>query len=139
MIQSIRIVRHTSNYQKMRAFYQDGLDMRPLAEWDRGPEEKGAVLVFTGRTSTTAVEVLTHPGAPGGGGPANGAAAGGASTGVTVLLEVDNVGAQYEEVQARGVPVTREPANMPWGHRTFTVTDPDGLEISFFQDMHKPE
>ena len=68
----------------MRAFYLDELDMRPLAEWDRGPEEKGIVLVFTGRTSTASVEVLAAP------------EGGTAPEGIELAGEVDNVGAHYE-------------------------------------------
>jgi len=139
MIESIRIVRHTRNFDEMRSFYQDGLDMRPLAEWDRGPDERGAVLVFNGPTSATSVEVLTHPGLR----PSEDSAAAESPAGtglarVTIAIEVTNVGAHYETIQERGVEIVREIANMPWGHRSFSVRDPDGLGISFFQDMNRP-
>jgi catechol 2,3-dioxygenase-like lactoylglutathione lyase family enzyme len=144
-IQSIRIVRHTAKYDAMLSFYQDGLDMRPIGQWDRAPDDRGALLVFNGPTSTTSVEVLTLPGP----GPVSDATvdeppeapdiATHHPEGISLSVEVANVGAQYEAVQERGVAITREITNMPWGHRSFSVGDPDGLQISFFQDMNRSE
>ncbi len=149
MIESIRIVRFTRNFKRMRSFYVEALDMRPVAEWDRGPDDKGVILVFTGRTSTTSVEVLMNEaggkqaaanGQAGAGGfDAAGSAGAADSAGISVAIEVDNVGAQHETLVRRGVHIEQEPENMPWGHRRFVVRDPDGLAISFFQDMNRPE
>jgi catechol 2,3-dioxygenase-like lactoylglutathione lyase family enzyme len=140
-IQSIRIVRHTQNYDSMLSFYQDGLDMRPIGRWDRAPDDRGAILVFTGPTSATSVEVLTLPATgPGIAGnlddrPSTPAAPL-APSGINLSIEVANVGGHYELIRERGVEITREIANMPWGHRSFSVADPDGLQISFYQDMN---
>ena len=130
-IRSLRIVRHTGNYDEMRSFYQDGLDMRPTAEWDRSPTDRGVLLVFNGPTSATCVEVLTYPGA--GDHQSSGTTSSGA---LTIAVEVMNAGAQYEALRQRGVEIIRELETMPWGHLSFSVRDPDGLEISFYQDMN---
>lgn len=42
-----------------------------------------------------------------------------------------------EEVKSRGVRIDGEPENKPWGHRAFTVRDPDGLLITFYQDLNR--
>jgi uncharacterized glyoxalase superfamily protein PhnB len=56
---------------------------------------------------------------------------------VALLLEVGNGGAYYERLLGRGVETEGEPANTPWGHRSFRVKDPEGFEISFYQDMNR--
>lgn len=131
MTESIRLVRLTADYRSMRRFYEEQLNMRPLAEWDRGEYDKGVILVFNGRTSTTSVEILTQEtGRP---------AAHGVTDHISLSFEVTNVGASYEEVKSRGVRIEDEPENKPWGHRAFTVRDPDGLLITFYQDMNRPQ
>jgi lactoylglutathione lyase len=43
---------------------------------------------------------------------------------------VDDVDARVEELRGAGVPVLREPADMPWGERVGYVADPDGNPIA---------
>lgn len=131
MIPSIRIVRHTMRFADMREFYEVGLDMRPIAEWDRGADDRGVLLVFNGPTSATSFEILTHPGIA----ATTRVLGSGEAGGLTVAVEVANVGARYETLTGRGMIIAADIANQPWGHRSFSLRDPDGLEISFFQDM----
>ena len=42
-----------------------------------------------------------------------------------LFLYVDDVDTSLERLRRQGVPVIREPENMPWGHRLAYVTDPD--------------
>ena len=133
----------------MRNFYLNDLDMRPIEEWDRGAGDRGALFVFNGPTSATSVEVLDHAVPGGGPTPTESVRAASRETTaatrkispepITVAVEVDNVGAQLEKMVGCGVEITSEIATMPWGHRSFSVRDPDGLEISFFQDMNRRE
>ena len=44
-----------------------------------------------------------------------------------------SVDALAERIRAYGGKITQEPADMPWGTRSFTVEDPDGFIISFSQ------
>lgn len=44
-----------------------------------------------------------------------------------------SVDALAERIRAYGGRITQEPADMPWGERSFTVVDPDGFVISFSQ------
>ena len=37
-------------------------------------------------------------------------------------------------IKARGATLDREPMDMPWGNRTFALTDPDGFKITFGQE-----
>jgi len=47
--------------------------------------------------------------------------------GVEIGLEVDDVEAMYQHVQAQNWPVTTDLHRRPWGQVDFTVTDPDGF------------
>jgi len=37
------------------------------------------------------------------------------------------------EIKARGGTLDQEPADMPWGQRIFTITDPDGFKLTIAQ------
>jgi len=151
VIEGIRVVLQTQDFARMRAFYEDKLDMRPLVDWDLAEDDRGVVLVFTGRTSTTSIEILTVRHGDGGSGQIDaGPAEAGHPDGeaadreaavrpdrFALGLEVANVGATYEDIVARGVTIVEEPENKPWGHRSFSVRDPDGLLITIYQDMNR--
>ena len=47
-------------------------------------------------------------------------------TGVELVLEVDDLTAEYDRVRTGGWPVDEEPADRPWGLRDFRLLDPDG-------------
>ena len=58
-----------------------------------------------------------------------------ASRPIVNYLEVDNVDAYHEEVKSRGVKVTEPLTDQWWGDRTFTVVDPYGYTLWFFQSV----
>lgn len=49
--------------------------------------------------------------------------------GVYLTIEVDDVDKLYEEVKKKGVPITIELRNEPWGDRHFAIVDPNGVGI----------
>jgi predicted enzyme related to lactoylglutathione lyase len=48
-----------------------------------------------------------------------------------VYIFVTGADALYEELQARGVRVLREPRDYPYGMRDFAITDLDGNSLAF--------
>jgi uncharacterized glyoxalase superfamily protein PhnB len=57
----------------------------------------------------------------------------GAGTGsVTLMLEVDDVDAEYERLKELGVEFVKPPQTHPWGSRSLWFRDPDGHIIDFF-------
>jgi predicted enzyme related to lactoylglutathione lyase len=48
---------------------------------------------------------------------------------VVLWLQVRDLAATHEALVARGVPITREPREEPWGLLEMWTTDPDGLRI----------
>jgi len=52
---------------------------------------------------------------------------------------VKDADALYEEVRSRGVKITREIENAPYGCRDFDVEDNSGHILCFGQDMDTPQ
>jgi uncharacterized glyoxalase superfamily protein PhnB len=54
---------------------------------------------------------------------------------VTLVLEVEDVAATFERAGARGLPLRTPLVDQPWGHRSFMVTDPDGVAVYVFTPL----
>ena len=47
-------------------------------------------------------------------------------------MEVPDAQALHDRVVSRGVAITDPIDDRPWKHRSFTIDDPNGLAITFF-------
>lgn len=115
MTREFRIILRAMDYEKSVDFYNSALELRVLNSWDRGPAERGTIF----QAAAGMIEVLaTPPGAeytpPG---P------------IEIAYEVEDVDAWYRHVQEKGIPIRGEIADKPWGHRSFSLTDPDGVKV----------
>jgi PhnB protein len=54
---------------------------------------------------------------------------------VAIYLEVSDVNAYHDQVKKRGVKITDPLTDQWWGDRTFTVIDPFGYQIWFYQTV----
>ena len=54
---------------------------------------------------------------------------------VELYIEVDNVNDYHDQVKKRGVQISDPLADQWWGDRTFTVMDPFGYHIWFYQTV----
>jgi uncharacterized glyoxalase superfamily protein PhnB len=52
-----------------------------------------------------------------------------------IYLEVENVDAYHSQVKKQGVEVTGPLTDQWWGDRTFTIMDPFGYQIWFYQTV----
>jgi lactoylglutathione lyase len=52
-----------------------------------------------------------------------------------IVFMVKNVDAHARRLAERGVTITSEPADRPWGHRTVHLADPDGFVVELAQDI----
>ncbi len=55
-----------------------------------------------------------------------------------VYIWVDDAGALYEELGARGAPIDFTIYDTPWGTREFGIQDPDEHDIAFGQLLPRP-
>ncbi len=113
----LRIVRHTDRFDECCRFYGDVLGWPITKEWD--DPTPGRIYGFG---DSARVELLTAE--PGTVEP---------TTGVFIAVEVDDVVAVHETVVSAGVAVTAALAVQPWGHRNFTIVDPAGMSVVFFE------
>ena len=58
---------------------------------------------------------------------------------VEIYLEVADVDAYFEQVKKRSVKITSALTDQWWGDRTFTVIDPFGYQIWFYQHVGEPK
>jgi predicted enzyme related to lactoylglutathione lyase len=109
----------TTKYDDVVAFYRDGLDLDIVNAWDGGPENRGTV--FRSPNGTGMIEVEAGSEGP----PTRGG----------LYIEVDNVDAWYKKAENKGINIKRASENTSYGHRSFRIVDPGGLEIGIFSKI----
>lgn len=57
---------------------------------------------------------------------------------VEIYLEVSDVNAYHDQLAAKGIKATSPLTDQWWGDRTFTVMDPFGYQIWFYQTVGEP-
>jgi len=120
---SVRVVRHTRKFDKMMHFYRDVLEMRSISSWKR-KESTGALLSPGKAMGQMVVEILDSKAHR---------APRGSPVGLDLNLEVRNVDQWHDRLRKKGISVVDALEDKPWGHRAFTVEDPDGLRVTIFQ------
>ena len=114
----LRIVRFTTAFDAACHFYGELLGWPVTNEWPAG-EGGGRGRIF-GYGDTARLEFIERADDE----PVNG---------IFVSVEVDDVVAVHDRLKAAGVPILRSLADMTWGHRSFAVHDPTGIELVHFQ------
>ena len=133
MTGEFRFVYFTPLYDETVAFLRDALELRQVESWDGAGDHRGTVFVarpnHANRTRVAAgaglIEVLENAGLRRG--PSDTA-----SGGPFAAVEVEDVDALHARITAKGVPVHYPLADKPWGHRGFSVLDPNRVEIAFY-------
>jgi len=114
----MRVLVGTRDYANTTSFYADVLGFRVQEEWD-APDGRGTLF----DTGAGVIEVVEdsphHPAEP--------------PRGVSVSIEVGDVDWLHAQLTHAGVAPTDPLAERPWGHRSFTIQDPCGLPLTFFQ------
>jgi len=118
MAGEFRFIFRAKDYEASVAFYRDGLKLPVIGSWDRGPAERGTLF----QAACGIIEVLafapedeyTPP------------------QGVELAYEVDDVDRSYRRVQKKGLSIRGELADKPWGHRAFSLIDPDGNKVILY-------
>jgi len=53
--------------------------------------------------------------------------------GLWIVIDVDNVDAEYARIQASGINIEYEIKDEPWGDRHFVLKDPNGIAVDVVQ------
>lgn len=119
MAGSFRVIFRATDYETSVAFYRDVLGLPVDRAWDRGPTRKGTIFV----AGSAFVEVLAMDEAHGP--PQN----------IELYFPVADVDAFAEDLLNQGVALYSEPTDKPWGHRTVSVLDPDGVRAIAYSEI----
>ena len=57
--------------------------------------------------------------------------------GPELYISLDDVDGYYARVRDQGAPISADLTDQFWGDRTFTVTDPDGIVLTFAQTVRE--
>ncbi len=124
-IREFRFILPSQNHEATVAFYRDGLGL-PVPE----SSEQGPGTLF--RAGPAMIEVTT-PFSPDD--PASELASSGSPQGVTIAIEVERVDEWYEQIKAKRLPIKKALSDFPWGHRAFSITDPNGVVVVIFSPI----
>lgn len=107
---SSRVLLRPSDPQRSRAFYRDTLGLAVAREF--GPADEPGTVFFLGNGL---LEVSGHSTEP--------------PQGLSLWLQVRDVGAEHIRLRKADVTVLREPQREPWGLVEMWLQDPDGVRL----------
>jgi len=121
----LRVAITTEEYESLIRFYTEGLGLEPEHLWTDGTDR--AVIVDLGRATleifdeahavvVDQIEVGRRVSGP-----------------VRFALQVPDLDAALERLQANGATLINPPVTTPWGHRNARVMDPNGMQVTLFQ------
>jgi uncharacterized glyoxalase superfamily protein PhnB len=115
---SVRVV--TRNFEGLVDFYQrlSGIEAARLADGFAEMRFQGAVLAISSEHLIKLFNV--------------GAATAAANQSAILELEVEDVDAVFERVNASGTHIVMPTTLMPWGNRSLLLRDPDGNLVNIF-------
>jgi catechol 2,3-dioxygenase-like lactoylglutathione lyase family enzyme len=114
----VRIVLISKQYSETRQFYEEILNLRVLKEWDHGEGRLGVVYAI----GNTCLEILQ--------GPASSIIAD-----FYIYIKVGDIDKLWEVLQNR-VSIEDSIMTQPWGHRNFSIRDPNGYKLKFFSETN---
>ncbi|CAN5832087.1 VOC family protein [soil metagenome] len=111
-----RVLMRPPDLEASIRFYTAVVGLRVAREYGTEGRRTGAVLFCGGGF----LELSTSPSA-------------GPPEGLSLWLQVVDVDAEHERLDAAGVQVLAPPATMPWGLRECWVADPDGARLALVE------
>ncbi|WKK67147.1 VOC family protein [Lutimonas zeaxanthinifaciens] len=125
-----RFAYFTDKYQETYEFYLKWLGLDLAHDWDRNEHDKGAVFKAGGGL----IEIMLRP-------EGDEYRYQGLdyriSQGAFMVIQVSDVDELFNKYQSKGIPFKQEIVSQPWGHRSFSVLEPNGLILFFFEEQFK--
>ena len=118
----MRVLIGTTDYPQSTAFYREVLRFPVQEQWD-GEDGRGTLFAAGGGVIEVMEDSPHHPAEP--------------PRGVRVSIEVGEVDGLHARLSEAGVVPTDSLADRPWGHRSFTIQDPSGLPLTFFEVVER--
>ena len=119
MKSEVRLCVHVAPYVACRKFYEDVLGFRVYKEWDRSSNDRGVVYDIDGTFLELLLSDTAHQTTFDGT--------------FYLYIKVPDVRAHFEALKSKGLALA-PPTAYPWGHTSFSVTDPAGMKLTFFTE-----
>lgn len=123
-----RFAYFTDKYKETYDFYQNRLELVLAHNWDRNEYDKGAVFKAGGGL----IEIMLRPKKEENRYPGLDYRT---AQGSFMVIQVFNVDEIFKKYQTKGIPFEQEIVSQPWGHRSFSVLEPNGLILFFFEEQ----
>ncbi len=112
------------DYDRTLTYYRDGLELPVVDSWDRGPDDQGTVFgAASGLIEILRVPTVQEP---------DGVWDYRSPQGAWMVIETEDVDAWYGRVLEKGLSIKEPLMDQEWGHRSFRLVDPDGIELFVF-------
>jgi catechol 2,3-dioxygenase-like lactoylglutathione lyase family enzyme len=123
-----RFTYFTDKYEETYKFYKDSLEFNLGHSWDRSEHDKGALfeageglieILHRSDDEAHRVSGLDYR----------------IPQGVFMCIQTWDVDQLYKKYKERGIPMKQEIVDQSWGHRSFSIVEPNGLVLFFFQEQ----
>ncbi len=125
---AFRFTYFTDKYEETFNFYTDKIGFEVGHSWDRSEDDKGCVF----HAGHGIIEILQQPHNED---HMNEGLDYRQSQGVFMCIQTWEVEELFQKFSEAGIYFKQEIVNQPWGHRTFSIYEPNGLVIYFFQEL----
>jgi uncharacterized glyoxalase superfamily protein PhnB len=116
----------TDKYEATVEFYRDGLCLAIEESWDRSDTDKGTLF----KAASGIIEVVLRSSDEN-----HGEWESDRPQGFTIVIETDDVDDLYERLSGREINIIEGLKNQKWGHRSFRVSDPNGVSLYFYSEI----
>ena len=123
---AFRFAYFSKHYEDTCSFYSQSLNLTLEHTWDEG-DNKGSVF----KAGKGLIEILYLPNNPE---SYNAGLDLRPPQGAFMVIQVFNVDELFHNYKAKGINLKQEITDQSWGHRSFTVTDPNGVSLFFFEE-----
>ncbi|MFV1884631.1 MAG: VOC family protein [Balneola sp.] len=125
---AFRFTYFTKKYAETRTFFESNLGFSLEHSWDRNEDDKGALY----KVGNGLIEILQTPNSE------EHKVAGldyRHPQGAFMCIQVWEIDQLFEKYKINGIPFKQELTNQSWGHRSFSVIEPNGLVLFFFEEQ----
>ena len=127
----LRVALTADDYERLVRFYQEGLGLEPAEIWT---SDQGQGILFEMGRATLEIIDQQHAAA------VDQIEAGRRVSGqIRLAIQVPDLEKAIAALLKQGATLVHEPVMTPWNHRNARLQSPDGLQITLFQDLNKPE
>ncbi|WP_298236653.1 VOC family protein [uncultured Algibacter sp.] len=123
-----RFTYFTNKFEETHNFYKSMLEFNLGHSWDRDDNDKGALFEI----GEGLIEILQRPSIEENRNPGLDYRI---PQGVFMCTQVWNIDELYAKYKLKGIPFKQEIVNQAWGHRSFSIIEPNGLVLFFYEEQ----